>query len=128
MNLIGSGNETSSNILENDQMTLSFTSFSKDANTVQVRGSASIIHPYDPSWVDCISLFSREHGARQIFVLSIDKVISSCGWSTPISEGFKTRTTLTDWYDQSSDEALLTYIKKKNLIGLNGKDTKVLSK
>ncbi|PID64269.1 MAG: pyridoxamine 5'-phosphate oxidase [Gammaproteobacteria bacterium] len=83
LNLTGSGNESAAHILQNPRMTLMFCSFDKQPLILRLYGTATAIHPKDSDWPQYDGLFPDYRGARQIFLLSIELVQTSCGFAVP---------------------------------------------
>ena len=86
LNLTGSGNETSVHVQENGRMTLMFCSFASKPLILRLYGKAEVIHPRDSNWKELCSLFDEYVGARQLFQLKIDLVLTSCGFAVPFFE------------------------------------------
>lgn len=83
LNITGSGNETAAHIRELPQMKLMFSAFSGSALTLRLYGTAECLQPGDIGWEEALSSFPGLPAARQIFVLTIDRVQTSCGSSVP---------------------------------------------
>ena len=86
LNLAGSGNETALHVQENGRMTLMFCSFAKQPLILRLYGKADIINPEDNLWEELSGLFDDYASARQIFLLNIDLVQTSCGFTVPFYE------------------------------------------
>lgn len=63
-------------------MTLMFCAFEGDHLILRTYGNATVIHPCDPEW-EVYALFPNFAGARNIFVVDIDLVTTSCGSGVP---------------------------------------------
>jgi hypothetical protein len=83
LNLSGSGNETEVHVRENGRMTIMFCSFTEKPLILRLYGRASVIQPADPRWNELCGLFEDYASARQIFLLNIDLVQTSCGYGVP---------------------------------------------
>jgi len=116
LNLTGSGNETSLHIQENSKMTLMFCSFDKDPLILKIYGKAKVIHKKDTQWDELYSNFDDFIGARQIFLLEIKQIITSCGFAVPYYEYKGHRDTLNNWSDKKGIDGIEDYWKKKNNI------------
>jgi hypothetical protein len=86
LNLAGSGNETAIHVQENGRMTLAFCSFAKQPLILRLYGKADVINPEDNLWEELSGLFEDYASARQIFLLNIDLVQTSCGFTIPFYE------------------------------------------
>ena len=128
LNLTGSGNETSTHVQENARMTLMFCSFAKQPLILRLYGKADVIHPRDNTWNELISLFDDYIGARQLFQLNIELVLTSCGFGVPFFEYRGERESLIKWAKNRRRDGIEEYWKEKNQISLDGKPTNILNK
>ena len=86
LNLAGSGNETALHVQENGRMTLMFCSFTKQPLILRLYGKADVVNPGDNLWKELSGLFEDYASARQIFLLNIELVQTSCGFTIPFYE------------------------------------------
>jgi len=84
LNLTGSGNETAAHILQNNRMTIMFCAFEDKPLILRLYGSANAYHDYDDEYQDLMKMFDDHVGARQIFVVDIESVQTSCGFAVPL--------------------------------------------
>lgn len=129
LNLSGSGNETATHLLDIPRMTLMFCAFEGRAMILRVYGTAEVIHPRHADWEGLIALFPKMAGSRQIFVLSIDLLQTSCGTGVPIMQFVASRaeTELLPFYEKMGPEGVKDYWQKKNALSIDGKPTGILS-
>lgn len=125
LNLTGSGNETAAHTLEDSRMTLMFCSFAGKPWILRVYGKARAIHPRDKEWAQWITLFPEYPGSRQIFLLDIDSVQTSCGFAVPNYQYQEDREDLVYWTEKIGDEGVKNYWKEKNQTSIDGKPTKI---
>jgi hypothetical protein len=123
LNLTGSGNETAAHVLENGRMTVMFCSFDKQPLIMRLYGQAVAIHSRDERWGELSALFPEYTGARQVFVLDLELVLTSCGYGIPYYSYDGERPTLTKWADGRGEEGIQEYWAQKNVKSLNDKDT-----
>jgi hypothetical protein len=125
LSVSGSGNETAAHMLQDARMTLMFCAFGGDAMTLRVYGQAKVVHPRDAAWQELYALFPDYAGARNIFVLDIDLVTTSCGSGVPEMNVVRERaeTELVPWYDEMGPEGVTQFWEKKNLVSLDGAPT-----
>lgn len=64
---------------------------------------------------------------RQIFVLDLQMVYTSCGYAVPYYEFQGERPTLLNWTENKSDDELTEYWQEKNTLSLDGRDTGLFS-
>ena len=125
LNYFGSGNETAAHLLEDDRMTIMFCAFEGKPNILRLYCKAKAIHERDTSWEEYISHFSTKRAARQVFEVTIENVNSSCGMGVPLYNFVSQRDNLTNYYDRTTKEQHIDYMKKNNLVSFDGKDTKL---
>lgn len=123
LNLTGSGNETAAHLLENPRMTIMFCSFSKRPLILRLYGQATAIHERDEEWGRLFSLFPDLPGARQIFLVDLEMVQTSCGFAVPKMELIDERSSLAKWASGKGQDGIKEYWKEKNEVSLDGKET-----
>jgi hypothetical protein len=126
LNLTGSGNETAAHVLENSRMTVMFCSFDKQPLIMRLYGQATAVHPRDARWGELSALFPAYTGARQVFVLDLELVQTSCGYAVPYYKLKGERPTLSKWADNRGVQGIKEYWLEKNTKSLNDKDTGIL--
>lgn len=125
LNYFGSGNETAAHLLEDDRMTIMFCAFEGKPNILRLYCKAKVIQEKDSSWNEYISQFSVQRAARQVFEVTIENVNNSCGMGVPLYDYLSQRDELTNYFDNSTKEEHIAYMKKKNQISFDGKPTKL---
>ncbi len=125
LNSTGSGNESAAHILENPRMTIMFCAFEGAPMILRLFGTARAIHPRDTEWDSLYGLFNPLPGARQVFVLEIDLVQTSCGMAVPFYEHAGTREDLNKYWAARTPEQIETYWHDKNTRSIDGKPTKI---
>lgn len=125
LSLTGSGNETAAHLRQDPRMTLMFCAFKGDHLILRTYGKAKVVHPRDAEWADLYALFPDYAGARNIFVLDIDLVTTSCGSGVPEMSVVRSRgeTDLEPWYDDMGPEKVRAFWEKKNLTSIDGQPT-----
>ena len=106
LNLTGSGNETAAHVLENGRMTVMFCSFDKQPLNMRLYGQATAVHPRDARWEELSALFPTYTGARQVFVLALELVLTSCGYGVPYYKLKGERPTLSKWADNRGEAGI----------------------
>jgi hypothetical protein len=91
LSVTGSGNESAAHILKNPRMTLMFCAFEGDHLILRVYGKAQVVYPRHDDWADLSELFPDYAGARNIFVLNVEYVATSCGSGVPQMSIVRTR-------------------------------------
>jgi hypothetical protein len=126
LDLTGSGNETAAHLYENGRMTIMFCSFSLQPLILRLYGIGKVIHPRNEEWETIYSHFSSLPGERQIIVLTIDSVQTSCGYSVPLYEFKQERQTLNGWAAKKGKAGIQSYWQAKNQKSIDGLPTKLL--
>jgi hypothetical protein len=126
LDLTGSGNETSAHIQENGRMTIMFCSFTDKPLILRLYGQGEVIGLNNPKWKDYENQFEHYFGERQIILLNIESVQTSCGFGVPIYELVSERDTLIDWAEGKDEEKLKAYWRQKNLTSIDGLPTNLL--
>lgn len=117
LDLTGSGNETAALLRRNPRITIMFCSFSKMARILRIYGKGRVILPQFPNWEEVHSHFPSMLGERQIVEISVEQVMTSCGYAVPRMEFVKERETLNRYWQTHDVE---DYKVKTNLISIDG--------
>jgi hypothetical protein len=128
LDLTGSGNETSAHLHEpgNGRMTIMFCSFSEKPLILRLYGQGKVIFPRHEAWEKFYSLFTPILGERQIVVLEIKSVQTSCGYGVPIYELKEERKTIREWGEKKGKQGIFDYWCEKNQKSIDGLPTKLL--
>ncbi|MFK5982031.1 MAG: pyridoxamine 5'-phosphate oxidase family protein [Flavobacteriaceae bacterium] len=122
LNLTGSGNETAAHLQENNRMTIMFCSFEEKPLILRLYGNAKIYHENEAEFQNNISLFPKHIGARQIIVMDVDLVQTSCGFAVPFMDFKEERSQLTRWSDKKGEAGIKQYWKERNAKSIDGYD------
>lgn len=125
LNSTGSGNESAAHILENPRMTIMFCAFEGAPLILRLFGQARVVHPYDSEWAELYAHFPPLAGARQVFVLEIDLVQTSCGMGVPFFDYVAPREDLTNYWKARTPEQIEEYQSAKNQTSIDGKPTRI---
>jgi len=95
----GSGNETARHARSDGRLTMMFCSFDSKPLILRLYGEGEAVSKKDGRFGGLISLFKeKEIGiVRQIIVLNIKSVMTSCGYGVPFFEYKGDRNQLRDW-------------------------------
>jgi hypothetical protein len=127
LDLTGSGNETAAHLIENGRMTIMFCSFDEKPLILRLYGQGRVIRPRDKEWQTFYSLFDALPGKRQIVVLAVDSVQTSCGYGVPVYEFKQHRNLLIEWANKKGEAGIKEYWAAKNLKSIDGLPTKLLN-
>lgn len=123
LDLTGSGNETAAHLAENGRITLMFCSFSKNPLILRLYGNGKVIRPSNTQWTELKALFPDLAGARQIIMIHIDSVQTSCGFAVPMFESQQERPVLKEWAEKKGQAGIEQYWQEKNLTSIDGLPT-----
>ena len=126
LDVTGSGNETAAHLMENGRMTLMFCSFEENPLILRLYGRGHSVHPHDPQWDALQQHFKALPGARQIIVLDIDSVQTTCGYAVPLFDYQGERETLARWAEKKGEQGIRDYWSEKNQISIDGLPTGLL--
>lgn len=123
LDMTGSGNETAAHLLENGRMTLMFCSFEGDHLILRLYGKGRVVARSDGEWQDLLPLFPSLPGVRQIIVLDIESVQTSCGAGVPLYAYQGERDALLRWVEKKGEEGARAYRLEKNRVSIDGLPT-----
>lgn len=101
LDLAGSGNETNAHLLADGQITIMFCNFDAPALILRIYGRGRAVLPQDDEWQALSAHFTLIAGTRQIFVIDVETVQTSCGWGVPFMTMDAERETLKKAHRQS---------------------------
>ena len=127
LDLTGSGAETSAHVLADGRLTMMMCSFDKDPLILRLYGRGEVVRPGDPPWADLVLNFTQLPGQRQIIVLHIESVQTSCGFAVPKMELIEPRATLVQWAEKKGPAGLIDYQAKKNARSIDGLPTGLIA-
>ncbi|UOR06360.1 pyridoxamine 5'-phosphate oxidase family protein [Hymenobacter aerilatus] len=123
LNLTGSSNETAAHLLEVNRITLMWCAFEGKPNILRLYGTATVYHPRDAEWAELLPLFPPLPGSRQIVVVGVDLVQTSCGMAVPFFDYRAERDELNDYMEQRGPEQVAQYWHNRNTHSIDGKPT-----
>ncbi|SMF65861.1 Pyridoxamine 5'-phosphate oxidase [Alteromonadaceae bacterium Bs31] len=125
LNLTGSGNESAAHVLKNSRMTIMFCAFEGAPLILRAYGEAKVLHRKDQEWQAYAALFPESVAARQIFILHVTRVQSSCGMSVPYYKYESDRQDLAKWSERQGTEGIENYWLRKNQKSIDGFNTEI---
>jgi Pyridoxamine 5'-phosphate oxidase len=123
LDLTGSGNETAAHLHQNGRMTIMFCSFTDKPLILRLYGTGSVVRPDTVQWANLIDRFTDLPGKRQLILLQLESVQTSCGYGVPIYELPTERSTLIDWAVNKGREGVQAYQLQKNQTSIDGLST-----
>ncbi len=94
----GSGNETQAHLAADGRITIMFCAFDQPALIMRLYGKGRAVLPQDPEWAALAPRFHLLPGARQIFLVAVDCLQTSCGWGVPLMSLDRERETLSRYH------------------------------
>jgi predicted pyridoxine 5'-phosphate oxidase superfamily flavin-nucleotide-binding protein len=125
----GSGNETAAHLRANGRLTIMFCAFAGPPLILRLYGQGEVLPRGSLAYSDLLaSAFENEErpGSRQIVVLAIDLVQTSCGYGVPLFEYIDERPTLTRWAEAKGEAGIEEYRRSKNAYSIDGLPTGIL--
>lgn len=126
LDLTGSGNETAAHLWHDGRMTLMWCSFDADPMILRVYGRGRTVRRQDTEWAELRRHFADLPGERQIIVLDVESVQTSCGYAVPRYTYAGERDTLARWAEKKGPLGLLDYWREKNRLSIDGLPTGLL--
>lgn len=122
LDLTGSGNETAAHILQNGRVTIMFCAFEDPPLILRLYGRGSLLLPGSDAFEAIRPDFGPLNpGERQLVVIDVDSVQSSCGYAVPQYELQGSRDTLKAWAERKGPDGLVEYRAKKNTTSIDGR-------
>ena len=126
LDFTGSGNETSAHIERDGRLTIMMCSFGAKPQILRLYGRGRVIRRRHPDWDRFRSHFEEAQGDRQVILLDIELIQTSCGYAVPRYEFNGHRDTLMKWIESTGKEKLEVYWEKKGQVSLDGLPTGLL--
>ena len=126
MNRTGSGNETAAHLYENGRITIMFCSFEGQPLILRLYGMGKSIQRRDAAWDEYAKLFPESVGNRNIILMDVESVQTSCGFAVPFYTYQGDRDLLDEWADNRGADGLEKYWAEKNQMSIDGLPTKLL--
>ncbi len=122
----GSGAETAAHLHADGRMTIMFCAYAGPPLILRLYGRGHTLTRGTQAYAETLATaFDNQEspGARQIVVLDIDLVQTSCGYGVPLFEHTGDRPTLRRWAESKGDSGLAAYRAEKNAISIDGLPT-----
>ncbi len=123
LDLTGSGNETSAHLEENGRITVMFCAFEGQPKILRLYGRGRTILPGADECSELAGHFEMRPGMRQIVVVDVQRVQTSCGFGVPLYEFVGQRDMLPDWAAKKGPEGIERYHREKNAASIDGMPT-----
>ena len=126
LDLTGSGNETAAHLAHDGRMTMMWCSFDADPLILRLYGHGRAVHKHDAEWDELHGHFPALPAERQIIVLDVESVQTSCGYAVPLYAHRGERDTLARWAEKKGVQGLVDYRREKNRVSIDGLPTGLL--
>ena len=122
LDLTGSGNETSAHLEENGRITLMFCAFDGAPKILRLygRGRTVLLGDDTADDEDPTRPFTRMPGARQIIVVDVERIQTSCGFGVPLYDFLGQRDMLPGWAEKKGAAGIEKYHREKNTTSIDG--------
>lgn len=115
LDLGGSGNETHAHLSVDGRITIMFCNFDRPALILRIYGRGRAVLPQDAQWEALAAHFTLLPGTRQIFVIEVESVQTSCGWGVPFMSLERERETLQKAHAQMEPDAWVARAQGRNI-------------
>ena len=122
----GSGNETAAHLLADGRLTFMFCSVEGAPLIMRLYGSGRSVYENNEEFSALIDRhFDGVYplGTRQLVVMDIELVQTSCGFGVPLFEYQGERDTMDKWADNKGVDGVREYREKNNLVSMDGLPT-----
>lgn len=123
LDLTGSGNETAAHLRLDGRLTLMFCAFEGAPLVMRLYGRGRVLGRGSAEYAELLqSAFAgvERPGSRQIVVLDVESVGTSCGYGVPRFDYVGERDTLTRWAEAKGEHELHEYWRRKNTVSIDG--------
>lgn len=123
LDLTGSGNETAAHLHQNGRITLMFCSFTDRPLILRLYGQGEVVSFGDDRATELRQSFPELPGSRQLILIHLESLQTSCGFGVPLYDLVAERTILTDWATQKGNDGISEYRSQKNRTSIDGLPT-----
>ena len=123
LDLTGSGNETAAHLRHDGRLTLMFCSFDQKPLIVRLYGRGTSVNARHERWPELIRRFPPLPGIRQIVLMHVDTLQTSCGFAVPVFEFREERQALRAWAERKGAAGVTEYQRKNNTASIDDLST-----
>jgi hypothetical protein len=126
LDLTGSGNETAAHLLADGRLTIMFCAFEGAPLILRLYGRGRTVYRDDPEYKPLLAeAFGGDEplAARQIVVLDVELVHTSCGFGVPAFDFRGERDSLPRWAQSKGEAGLEAYRRVHNARSMDGLPT-----
>jgi hypothetical protein len=122
----GSGNETAAHLRADGRLTIMFCAVEGPPMILRLYGRGRAIRRDSPEYENILISHdngSEPSGARQVILLDIDLVQTSCGFGVPLFDYKAERPSLDQWTAAKGPDGIGVYRREKNTYSMDGLPT-----
>lgn len=122
----GSGNETAAHLRADGRLTIMFCAFEGPPMILRLYGRGRSIRRGSLEYENIMTTHYDDlepSGARQVILLDIDLVQTSCGFGVPLFDYKAERPSLDQWTDAKGPDGIEIYRREKNAYSMDGLPT-----
>ncbi len=126
LDLTGSGAETAAHLLADGRLTLMVCAFEGPPLILRLYGRGRSLRRGGADYAELLTAAFNgvePSGARQIVVLNVELVQTSCGFGVPLYDYREERPSLVRWAENQGEAGLDNYRRQKNAHSLDGRST-----
>lgn len=120
LDVIGSGNETAAHLKHDGRLTIMFCSFDEKPLILRLYGRGEIVPLDSERGVLLRAAFGSLPGERQIVLLNIESIMTSCGFGVPRMELIAPRPKLIEYAEKKGPAGMAAYRRKHNRTSFDG--------
>lgn len=120
LDLTGSGNETAIHLRHDGRITVMFNSFGTKPLILRLYGTGRAVALNAPEASELLASVGEVAGARQVIVIDVESVQTSCGYAVPRMELTAERPTLVKWAERKTPEEIEAYQQANNQRSIDG--------
>jgi hypothetical protein len=129
MDQTGSGNEAAAHLRTDGRLTIMFCAFEGSPMILRLYGRGRSLPQGSDAYAKLLATAfggNEPPGARQIVVLDVESVQTSCGYSVPLYDFKDDRKTLKNWALRKGKDGIKEYWREKNTASIDGLPTGML--
>ena len=120
VDLGGSGIETVAHLKENGRIVIMMCAFDGPPMIYRFYGEGSVLEPHEDGFDELLARFPAQPTCRNIIRVAVNRIVDSCGFGVPYYEFKSDRPSLTNYYENRTDEEILEYRRVRNGTSLDG--------
>jgi hypothetical protein len=131
LDVTGSGNETAAHMRADGRLTFMFCAFEGAPMILRLYGQGRVVHRDSAEFAalrgGAFAGIERP-GVRQIVVMDVEAVQTSCGYGVPFFDYVGERDQLDRWAEHHGEKAVEDYWREKNVTSIDGFETGIFER